>query len=62
MHQLQLTFQQKELLAEILQSALSELSMEIADTDRSVFKDELRARKQAISEILAAVSAAKAEP
>lgn len=56
MLQLQLTSQQGKLLAEILQSALSELSMEIADTDRSVFKDELRERKQAISQILAAVS------
>lgn len=47
MLQLQLTSQQRELLAEILQSA--------------VFKDRLRQRKQVLSEILAEVSSAKAE-
>jgi len=61
MFQFQLTSPQRELLAEILQSALSDLSMEIADTDRSVFKDQLRQRKQVLSDILAEVSSAMAK-
>jgi hypothetical protein len=41
-----------ELLKEILASDLSELRMEIADTDNSRFKDGLKHRKQIMLDIL----------
>jgi hypothetical protein len=41
-----------ELLQEILTSDLSELRMEIADTDNSRFKDGLKHRKQIMLDIL----------
>ena len=41
-----------ELLKEILASDLSELRMEIVDTDNSRFKDGLKHRKQIMMDIL----------
>lgn len=41
-----------ELLKEILTSDLSELRMEIVDTDNSQFKDGLKHRKQIMMDIL----------
>lgn len=41
-----------ELLKEILTSDLSELRMEIVDTDNSRFKDGLKHRKQVMMDIL----------
>lgn len=47
----QLDLRQQELLAEILNSVLSDLSYEIADTDSSVFKATLKERRDAITAI-----------
>lgn len=58
MIQVQLTPKQRDLLREILEAVLADLRMEIADTDNSQFKQELRNRKQRLTAILEAVSAA----
>ncbi len=41
-----------QLLQDVLESALSELRMEIVDTDRLEFKDSLKQRKRLIMDIL----------
>lgn len=46
------TPEELELLREILTSDLSELRMEIVDTDNSRFKDGLKHRKQIMMDIL----------
>lgn len=46
------TSEELELLREILTSDLSELRMEIVDTDNSRFKDGLKHRKQIMMDIL----------
>jgi hypothetical protein len=48
----ELTPEELELLQEILTSDLSELRMEIADTDNSRFKDGLKHRKQKVMDIM----------
>lgn len=49
----ELTPEELELLKEILTSDLSELRMEIVDTDNSRFKEGLKHRKQIMMDILA---------
>jgi len=49
---LQLGTEESELLIEVLESYLSELRMEIANTDSSFFKDKLRAKKEVLKNIL----------
>lgn len=46
------TPEELELLREVLTSDLSELRMEIVDTDNSRFKDGLKHRKQIMMDIL----------
>lgn len=46
------TPEELELLRELLTSDLSELRMEIVDTDNSRFKDGLKHRKQIMMDIL----------
>lgn len=48
----ELNLEELELLKEILASDLSELRMEIVDTDNSRFKDGLKHRKQVMMDIL----------
>jgi len=49
---LELTPEEFELLREILEFNLSELRMEIVDTDNSRFKDGLKHRKHTMMDIL----------
>ncbi len=52
MIQLPLEQQEKEILAEILESKISDLSYEIADTDQHDFKQRLKDRKALLEQIL----------
>ena len=49
---LDLNDKQQEILREILNSAVSDLRYEIADTDNSEFKDNLKARRDELAAIL----------
>jgi hypothetical protein len=51
------TLEQKTLL-ETLESYLSDLSVEIADTDRLEFREELKARRDVLNKIVNAVKQA----
>lgn len=48
----ELTPEELELLRDILESDLSELRMEIVDTDNSRYKEGLRHRKQIMMDIM----------
>ncbi len=52
MKTLELDDRQVEVLRNVLSNYLSDLSMEIADTDSKDFRDELKQRKQAVEQIL----------
>lgn len=58
MFHLDLKPEEKEILLEVLEEELSELRMEIADTDNSGYKDELRKRKDVLDHILNALKKA----
>jgi len=47
-------------LAEILQSTLSDLSYEISDTDQHDFREGLKARREALKRVVAAIEQARA--
>ena len=49
---LDLTPDEREQLAEVLRVALSELRMEIADTDRQDFREMLKERKRVLNKVL----------
>jgi len=51
MIQLDLTDDEAALLKEFLESTLKNLSYEIADTDTSEFRDQLKARRDALTRI-----------
>ena len=51
------TLEQRTLM-ETLESYLSDLSSEIADTDRFEFREELKARRNVLNKILSAVKEA----
>ena len=55
--QLELTDEERGLLGEVLRNVLSDLSVEIADTDRKAFRDQLKTRRAAIEKLLAAIRA-----
>ena len=55
MIQLDLDDQERETLGTVLKSYLSDLRMEIADTDRQDFRDMLKERKAVIGKVLAAL-------
>lgn len=55
MIELDLDDQERETLATVLKSYLSDLRMEIADTDRQDFRDMLKERKLVIGKVLAAL-------
>lgn len=52
MVRLELTEPEVDVLKEVLEYALSELRMEIADTDRKDFREQLKAQKEALTGIL----------
>lgn len=52
MRQLTLSVAQVEALRDVLQRALSDLSYEIADTDRKAFRDPLKERRERIREVM----------
>jgi hypothetical protein len=47
-----LTPDEEQLLREMMESALSDLRMEIAGTDRMAFRDHLKKRKGVIQKVL----------
>lgn len=49
---IELTEEEAAILKEALQSYLSDLRMEIADTDRMEFRDGLKARKMALMRVV----------
>jgi hypothetical protein len=55
MIQLDLTPDEREIMTTVLKSYLSDLRMEIADTDRKAFRDMLKERKQVIRKVLDAI-------
>ena len=58
MAHLDLKPEEKEILIEVLEDELSELRMELADTDNGGYKEELRKRKEVLDRILNAVQKA----
>ncbi len=52
MAQLELSEEETRTLVQVLDYVLSELRMEIADTDRKDFREGLKAQKQTLSAIL----------
>jgi hypothetical protein len=54
---LDLTGDEQEMLRELLEQRLSDLRMEIADTERMEFRDMLKARKDVIRKVLDALPA-----
>jgi hypothetical protein len=52
MYELRLTPEEKETLQKVLEGYLSDLRMEIVDTDTSAFKDELRHERETINILL----------
>ena len=52
MSAVELTAEELDLLRELLEADLSELRMEIVDTDNSQFKDGLKHRKRVMMDIL----------
>jgi hypothetical protein len=60
MNTLQLTDEQTELLRRILNSTISDLGMEIADTDSMDFREGLKRDKQLALEMLASLENAPA--
>lgn len=54
---IELSREQAEVLAQTLDSYLSDLRMEIADTDLKDFRDMLKHRKALLNEVLAALRA-----
>lgn len=52
MSQLNLTDEEKEVLIEALESRISDLGLEAADTDRKEFRDNLKNKKQVLMKLL----------
>lgn len=52
MIQLDVTSEEQQILAEVLDTAVSNLGMEIADTDQLDYREVLKRRKTALSKIL----------
>ena len=51
-HNLTLTEEQREMLREILQSYLSDLRMEVADTDSYDYRQPLKRKEEFLKELL----------
>ncbi|HEC18835.1 MAG TPA: hypothetical protein ENI97_05770 [Gammaproteobacteria bacterium] len=56
---LDLNEQEKQALSEALKSYLSDMSYEIADTDRMEFREELKAKRDLLKKVLDAVEKAR---
>jgi hypothetical protein len=56
MHRLELTSEEAYVLRETLQGYLSDLRMEIADTDRKDFRDQLKHRREVLERITDALT------
>jgi len=52
MAEITLTDNEKEALILLLEGSLSDLSFEIADTDRKSFRDQLKARRDLLRKVL----------
>jgi len=52
MAEITLTDNEKEALILLLEGSLSDLSFEIADTDRKNFRDQLKARRDLLRKVL----------
>ena len=52
----ELSSEEVEMLQEVLESEISDLRMEIADTDRLEFREQLKERKETIRKLLKALS------
>ncbi len=59
---LDLTPEEKQVLRDVLDGYLSDLSMEIADTDRLDYRNLLRSRKEVIVKTLKALQETEAAP
>ncbi len=59
MIRLEITEDQAETLREVLDHVLSELRMEIADTDRKAFRDHLKTHKGHLLGVVEALDAAE---
>jgi hypothetical protein len=55
MIQFDLNDDERRILKEVLESSLSDLRMEIADTERLEFRDGLKVRKDVIAKAIAAL-------
>jgi hypothetical protein len=55
MTQLELSPKEREVLIEVLESFLSDLRMEIADTERLAFRERLKSQEQIIKRLLEAL-------
>ena len=58
MIQVDLDTTERTILMETLESYLSDMSVEIADTDRLEFREQLKARRDVLNKILEAVKRA----
>jgi hypothetical protein len=58
MIELDLTREEREVLLETLENDLSDLRMEIADTDSLDFRDMLKGRKAVLAKVIEALQAA----
>ncbi len=50
-----LSEEERDMLAEVLETYLSDLNYEIADTDTSTFRDQLKLRRTTLEKVLAAL-------
>ncbi|MEJ2199397.1 MAG: hypothetical protein P8X63_00040 [Desulfuromonadaceae bacterium] len=55
MTKLELTDEQQQVLNDLLEATLSDLSMEISHTDQKDFRDGLKQRRETLQSILAAL-------
>ncbi len=62
MIQLDLGDEERQILLEVLETALSDLRMEIADTDSMDFREMLKGRKEVIKKAIGALKGAHAAP
>ena len=62
MIQFDLSDEDRQILLEVLENALSDLRMEIADTDSMDFREMLKGRKAVIKKAIAALKEAAAAP
>jgi hypothetical protein len=52
MNSLELSNEEKDTLIDVLESYISDLRMEMADTDSSFFREELRNKREVLDNIL----------